>query len=104
MVISHPVFSCKLHCAQYFEPPTLGAIVAPLLANLGDSGRLPMAVYGVVSGLAAVFSLGLGPETMGVTTLPDTLEEGEIWGMKEKKRKRKDWTWSDKVTPERRFP
>jgi len=57
----------------------LGAIVAPLLANLGDSPSLPMAVYGLVSGLACLASIGLGPETMGVTTLPDTLEEGERW-------------------------
>ena len=60
----------------------LGAIVAPLLANLGDSPSLPMAVYGLVSGLACLASIGLGPETMGVTTLPDTLEEGERWGEK----------------------
>jgi len=79
----------------------LGAFVAPLLANLGDSARLPMAVYGLVSGLAALLSLGLGPETMGVTTLPDTLEEGEDWGLEKRwKRKQRDWTWSDKVTPE----
>jgi len=87
----------------------LGAIVAPLLANLGDSARLPMAVYGLVSGIAALLSLGLGPETMGVTTLPDTLEEGEKdWGEKGQERGKRslkrDWTWSDKVTPERRFP
>ena len=86
----------------------LGAIVAPLLANLGDSARLPMAVYGLVSAVAALLSLGLGPETMGVTTLPDTLEEGEAWGEKGrergKRKQKRDWTWSDKVTPERRFP
>ena len=76
--------------------------MAPLLANLGDSGRLPMAVYGLVSGVAAILSLGLGPETMGVTTLPDTLEEGEDWGL-ERKGKQRDWTWSDKVIPERRL-
>ena len=75
--------------------------MAPLLANLGDSARLPMAVYGLVSGVAALLSLGLGPETMGVTTLPDTLEEGEDWGLEKGwKRKQRDWTWSDKVTPE----
>ena len=83
--------------------------MAPLLANLGDSARLPMAVYGLVSGIAALLSLGLGPETMGVTTLPDTLEEGEKdWGEKGQERGKRslkrDWTWSDKVTPERRFP
>ena len=78
--------------------------MAPLLANLGDSGRLPMAVYGLVTGVAAILSLGLGPETMGVTTLPDTLEEGEDWGLEKGwKGKQRDWTWSDKVTPERRL-
>ena len=41
-----------------------------------------MAVYGLVSGLACLASIGLGPETMGVTALPDTLEEGERWGEK----------------------
>ena len=29
VVISHPLFGCKLLCAQYFQPPTLGAIAAP---------------------------------------------------------------------------
>ena len=71
--------SCLIQLHIIFR---LGAIVAPLLANLGDSPSLPMAVYGLVSGLACLASIGLGPETMGVTTLPDTLEEGERWGEK----------------------
>jgi len=80
----------------------LGAIAAPLLANLGEGGhpQLPMAVYGLVCLGAGLLALALGPETRGARALPDTLAEGELWGQGGgKEAEEEEEVWGIELTP-----
>ena len=58
----------------------VGGILAPLILLLGDYWEpLPYVVFGSLAVLAGLTSLLL-PETKG-KPLPETLEEGEYFGM-----------------------
>jgi len=57
----------------------LGAIIAPLVVFM-DTYRPGMSiiVYGVMAMIGGILSLWLQPETKSCSSLPDTLEEGEV--------------------------
>jgi len=64
----------------------LGAIVAPLVAEIDESRpALPILLYGLMALVAGIQSYLLWPETFKLKKLPDTLEEGEELARRKKK-------------------
>ena len=58
----------------------IAGIIAPLILTLAKFwAPLPLVIYGSVSVVAGVFTLFL-PETLG-HKLPETIEEGENYGL-----------------------
>jgi len=74
----------------------LGAIMAPLVVFM-DTYRPGMSiiVYGVVAMIGGILSLWLQPETKRCSSLPDTLEEGEVaaGGKLQLRSEKQDWNY-----------